>query len=232
MKNVRNGECARQSGIEVNAGKNSFAAKIAQIIRVVLMPRVYKKKEKIKKTLKKIKAKAKKPPKLKALLKISSVTAEESKYYSGVEVVPQEFKEKSLELPAGYGDNRVVLMVRDPFCIFTYWETFQSENERILRVYETLNWNHFDIEVTGNTRNWYIKVPLAGKTYCVEIGYIDANGKFIALARSNFVTTPPDGPSDIIDEEWMTLEWEKLYKIARYDISSGAVFSFSNPSGR
>ena len=70
----------------------------------------------------------------------------------------QKFEEKRhFELPQGYGDNRIVIMVRDPYWIYTYWEVNQKRiNEirtefgpkfdgakMILRVYDAQHWNFF-----------------------------------------------------------------------------------------
>ncbi|HVN67357.1 MAG TPA: DUF4912 domain-containing protein, partial [Candidatus Sulfotelmatobacter sp.] len=61
---------------------------------------------------------------------ISQEGVEESKYFAGPALhhkgtgpVIQKFAaEKLFEFPAGYGDNRIVLMVRDPYWLYTYWE--------------------------------------------------------------------------------------------------------------
>jgi hypothetical protein len=138
---------------------------------------------------------------------------EETKYYAGP-VIQKFAEERPFEFPAGYGDNRIVLMVRDPFWIYAYWETKDRRQEKILRVYDTENWQSFDIELTGGARSWYIRVPAPNRTYCVDIGYYGSDGKFIALIRSNWVTTPLDRMSDIIDEQWMIPDWEKMYALS------------------
>ena len=46
---------------------------------------------------------------------------EASKYYEAPPVI-QHFESRGFELPQGYNDNRIVLMVRDPYWIYTYWE--------------------------------------------------------------------------------------------------------------
>ena len=50
----------------------------------------------------------------------------------------------------------------------------------------------------------------------MEIGLRTARGAFFRLARSNRVMTPRYGPSDIIDEAWMSLEEDywKLFGVA------------------
>jgi len=153
---------------------------------------------------------------------------EESKYYAGP-VIQKFVEEKPFEFPAGYGDNRIVAMVRDPYWVHTYWEVNDKRRNEIkkevgqqafakakeyLRVYDTENWGSFDIEVTGGAKNWYIRIPAPNRTYCVDIGYKTQEGRFITAARSNWVTTPLDRMSDVIDEQWMIPEWERMYALS------------------
>jgi len=197
----------------------------------------------IKKAVKTAKPRTKKPPVKKAAAEtkrprkksaapvveqvISQAVVEESKYYAGP-VIQKFAGERPFELPAGYGDNRIVLMVRDPYWLYTYWEVNEQRRGEIrreigddlfnrakehLRVYDTGNWEYFDLEV-GGARNWYLKVPSPNRTYCVEIGWLTTDGRFIAAARSNFVTTPLDRMSDVIDEQWMIPDWERLYALS------------------
>jgi hypothetical protein len=142
------------------------------------------------------------------------------------------------ELPPGYGDSRIILLVRDPYWIHVYWEIsrdallnakrlLKGEWERatsILRVYDITgvdfdgaNANsHVDTEIGGGADNWYVNTGVPNRTYCVEIGLLSASGRFVMLARSNKATTPRDAPSDVTDEEWMIPDWEfeKVYALS------------------
>ncbi len=160
---------------------------------------------------------------------------EESKYYPGPAI--QKFKEeKGFEFPAGYGDNKIVLMVRDPYWVHAYWEINQKRideikkelgevfdsSKLILRIYDVTDiifdgknaWSYFDIPVTGGARNWYINIGKPNRSYLVDIGYLTSHGKFVVAARSNTVKVPSDKPSDVIDEEWMNPEFEKIYALS------------------
>ncbi|MBI5078817.1 DUF4912 domain-containing protein [Candidatus Saganbacteria bacterium] len=197
---------------------------------------------------------------------LPSEEAEASKYYVGP-VVQKLAQEKPFELPAGYGDNRIVAMVRDTHWLYAYWEISgrrrqEIENElggkifslskEYLRVYDTESWESFDIEVTGGARNWYLRAPTPSKTYCIDIGYLSPDGKFVTAARSNWVTTPLDRMSDVIDEQWMIPDWEKMYALSggfgigrgseeirelmkkrfQEESASGWIFSLSSPGHR
>lgn len=138
---------------------------------------------------------------------------------------------QSWELPSNYGDNLIYLLVRDPYCIYAYWE-IQKDHEQnalnqlgndrgvvhsILRVYDITDNRQspsfFDIPLQNLAQNWYIDVQ-PNRTYFVEIGLLHRDGRFIALARSNEVTTPRSGMSDIIDEEWMSIDFDKMYALS------------------
>ena len=158
--------------------------------------------------------------------KIVVEKATPQKYYNPIIAKLEE--RGYFQLPVGYGDNRIVLMVRDPYWLYTYWEISEkrraeikselgeevfSQAKQCLRVYDTDNWQYFDIEI-HNGLNWYIKVPVPSRTYCADIGFLTPDGKFIAAARSNWVTTPLDRMSDVIDEQWMIPDWDTLYALS------------------
>ena len=60
--------------------------------------------------------------------------------------------------------------------------------------------------------NWYLHVNAPDRSFVVDIGLLTRQGRFLLLARSNRVTTPRFGPSDVIDEEWMTTD-ENYWKL-------------------
>ena len=127
------------------------------------------------------------------------------------------------ELPSRYGDNRLVLLVRDPWWIFAYWEvTPELEREvlervrrqgsfpekTVLRVHDVtdavLENPHpfFDIEI-GQANNWYVDVGQPDRQWQAQIGIRTPEGKFFALVTSNVVRTPRYGASNVLDEEWL-----------------------------
>jgi hypothetical protein len=139
------------------------------------------------------------------------------------------------ELPKGYGKDRIVCMVRDPYWLHTYWELTRQAVQRaeaalgqdwhgakpILRVIDVTS-NDFtsssesalrDIDIHGGCNNWYIDVANPPRSYRIDIGYLAKNGQFYVLARSNVVTTPRAGMSDVIDENWADLDFDKAGKI-------------------
>lgn len=129
------------------------------------------------------------------------------------------------DLPCRYGEDKIILQVRDPWWVHTYWEvtdgTFDRLRQelgdafhnakRVLRVYDVSYiifdgknaHRFFDVEVNRDTNNWYIDTAGPGKSWCVDYGLLLPDGRFITIVRSNTVYTPLAGPSWITDEEWM-----------------------------
>lgn len=146
-----------------------------------------------------------------------------SKYFVADQAV-ETFNEDSFMFPASYGDDKIVLMVRDPFWLHAYWEVTENTIENIrqasgkndigrsnmvLRVKDITGTDinspssYYDINIPEGVTNWYINVASDNRNYCVEIGAKDPSGEYYFITRSNSVTSPRSGVSDIIDEEWM-----------------------------
>jgi hypothetical protein len=145
------------------------------------------------------------------------------------------------DLPAGYGKDRIVCMVRDPYWLHCYWELTRQAIQRaeaalgqdwhgsrpILRVLDVSNRDVTsaaesivkDIDIHGGCNNWYIEVSQPPRSFRVDIGYLSRHGQFYVLARSNVVTTPRAGVSDMIDENWADLDVKKADRI--YAMSGG-----------
>ncbi|MBI4707401.1 MAG: DUF4912 domain-containing protein [Candidatus Omnitrophica bacterium] len=139
------------------------------------------------------------------------------------------------ELPAGYGKDKIVLQVRDPWWLHAFWEVSGSTVDKlrqelkeefskskwILRAYDVskINFNgnnahrYFDVYIAEGATSWYIDTAAPGRSWCVDLGLLLPGGKFITVLRSNIVITPLDGPSEETDEEWMIPEelFARLY---------------------
>lgn len=139
------------------------------------------------------------------------------------------------DLPQQYDQDKIVLLVRDPWWLHTFWEVRWQTLERLkqelkesfnqarraLRVYDVsqVKFNgsnahrFFDIYVNEYSNNWYIDAAGPGRSWCVDYGLLLPDGRFITIVRSNTVQTPLEGPSWITDEEWMIPEemFARLY---------------------
>lgn len=133
------------------------------------------------------------------------------------------------QLPSCYNQTHIVLLVRDPYWLYTYWEVASETKNQlsqkfgggyqfplILRVYDITNLDfngsnsnyYFDVSISHQMNNWYINVGNPNRTFCVDLGFIQADGSFYTIARSNLVSTPRDTVSDIIDEAWQSTDGE------------------------
>jgi hypothetical protein len=198
---------------------------------------------------KKANASKKSPPRTRPQLAAAhnngnGTTAEEqverSKYDVGVPTRDLSAKIPK-DLPGGYGKDRIVCMVRDPYWLHCYWEITRQAIQRaeaalseawygakpILRLLDvstsdtTSNSESIvkDIEIHGGANNWYLEVQNPPRSYRVDIGYLSRGGQFYVLARSNVVSTPRAGMSDVIDENWSDLDGEQARRI--YAMSAG-----------
>lgn len=154
------------------------------------------------------------------------------------------------DLPQNYGDNKIVLMARDPYAMFTYWEV-QADRENglrqeiqrrgllvlksILRVYDVTDNDPdinpkivYDFEVGDWAKNWYIHTDNSGREWMVDIGLLCATGEFFRLARSNKVRTPSDKVSDARGDFQ-----SRLKKVLAYiGLSSGAIGGKNQNAGK
>ena len=139
------------------------------------------------------------------------------------------------ELPSFYDQDKIILQVRDPRWLHTYWELRGqtigglksklgddfARAKKVLRVYDVTNIifngsnanRFFDIQINDFANSWYVDTAGPGRAWCVDLGLMLADGRFITILRSNVVQTPLDGPSWVTDEEWMIPEemFARLY---------------------
>lgn len=122
--------------------------------------------------------------------------------------------------PAEPKDDRLVVMVRDPYWLHAFWELAQRSVDRaqaamgqhwhtaqpVLRLFRMeeagTSTLERDIIIHGGVSNWYADVQNPPCEYRMEIGYLADNDSFYCLARSNTVQTPPAGTSDAVDDNW------------------------------
>jgi len=197
---------------------------------------------------------------------------EQAKFYTPAPPVAQAAgKSVSEDLPWGYGRDKIVLQVRDPWWMHAYWEVSEQtfgrlkaelgdefyRARRVLRVYDVsqvvFNGSNahrfFDIHINEYANSWYIDAGSPGRSWCVDLGLLLSNGKFITIVRSNTGSTPLAGPSWITDEEWMIPDdmFNRLYGLGfglgsspvkvkglweerlKREITSGALSSLSSP---
>ena len=130
------------------------------------------------------------------------------------------------ELPAGYGDSRIVLLPRDPQWAYAYWDIpiehknelrYHGGQQLALRIYDVtdINIEHQsphsiqEYPIDEMAREWYIPIPVSDRSYTIDIGYRCGDGRWLVLARSGAVGIPPVYPSDWIEDIFITVPWEE-----------------------
>ncbi|MBW4574703.1 MAG: DUF4912 domain-containing protein [Aphanothece sp. CMT-3BRIN-NPC111] len=130
------------------------------------------------------------------------------------------------DLPGGYGESRIVLMPRDPQWAYTYWDIPNEHKEDLrrqggqqlaLRLYDVTDISleyqspHSIQEYPSDelAREWYLPMPVSDRDYVVDIGYRCADGRWLVLARSAPVHVPPVYPSDWIEDQFITVNWDE-----------------------
>jgi len=237
---------AKKKGISLKAGmrKAEIVSLILKTLKEKGKPREVKKKiakpsARIKRVVKKVTKKVVKP--IPPPAHTPEEMVEEMKHLEpvGVHYPPKE------ELPKEYGENKIVIMARDPNWAFAYWEVTPEAIESFkktagegsnltLRVYDITGidfdgrnaLSSFDIGVYERVGNWYIELGKPDHSFCVDVGLLNPEGSFITIARSNVITTPRDRVSEITDERWMIME-EEFQKV--FALSGGYGIGLSSP---
>lgn len=136
-------------------------------------------------------------------------------------------------LPWRYHVTELVAMPVDPVLVHVYWELLPEAvakvrvelgsgwagASQVLRAYDVAGIpshngdgtlpasrarHHFDLDVGGDVGSYYVHLWSAEQTMVFEIGWRSRQGRFVAAARSNRVTTPRNAPCGG-EERWMTV---------------------------
>jgi len=116
--------------------------------------------------------------------------------------------------------DRIIAMVRDPYWLHAYWELSRSTLARaqaalgqdwhtarpVLRLMDVTS----EDTTSASERHDVVNPP---RSYRIDVGYLARRGKFFVLARSNVVSTPKAGVSDVLDENWASVQeqFQKIY---------------------
>ncbi len=154
----------------------------------------------------------------------------DAKYYTGP-APEQRSGGPYEELPYGYGEEKIALMVRDPYLVHAYWEVTPARLERekawfgwnsklAVRIYDVTGvqfdgrnaLGYFDQEIYERIGSWYFDLGRPTHSFLADVGLLSPDGRFLTLARSNYILMPRDGVSDVVDEEWMLVD-EAFWKL-------------------
>ncbi len=142
---------------------------------------------------------------------------------------PADLLRTSGRLPTSYGSDRLVLLARDPHCLYAYWDVSRPREETVrkeagsdqlrlvLRTYDVTQ-IAFDAEpprraqdfaVGGDARSLYAYVGKPAACFVAEVGYLRPDGAFFPLARSLPVWTPRTAHPGSAPGRWMTVGWSE-----------------------
>ncbi len=139
------------------------------------------------------------------------------------------------ELPKTYGIDKLVALPVNPLWIHIYWDfsdqtvslikRLEGTGEKLLlRIYDV---TYIEFDGQNAHQLWEYVIPFNGEkkfyanvnnpnaSYISEVGYMNENGEFVILLRSNIVRTPPNSFAVKKEERWL-------------DLSSG--YEFSKPA--
>ncbi len=132
-------------------------------------------------------------------------------------------------LPTTYGSDRLVLLARDPHCLYAYWDLsdvrFQAvrvdagsdQLRMVLRTYDVTQ-IAFDAEpprrfqdfaVANDARSLYAYIGKPAACFVAEVGYLRPDGAFFPLARSLPIWTPRTDQPGVAPGRWMTVGWNE-----------------------
>ena len=133
----------------------------------------------------------------------SPITGPGPKYSVGPGPAAEQATSGPGELPEAYGTGRVLLLARDPHCLYASWDltavqqrhlnSRSSDGHLVLRVHREQAAGPIVAEVLlhPEARHGFIDVPTAGANFVVELGYYGMNRQqWLSVAISGRVTTP------------------------------------------
>jgi hypothetical protein len=124
------------------------------------------------------------------------------------------------ELPKGYGDGRLVCLVRDPSCAYIYWDLSQQQIEQAfgglgaaraaLKLWSLKGDLVREVEVHLEARGWYVRDLVPGAELRVELWALGEHGaRLLRAARP--LRLPPAVPSDDLNLEYLEVPaWQQL----------------------
>ena len=123
---------------------------------------------------------------------------------------------------AGAVKDRIVLTAPDAYWLHAMWELSLQSVQRaeaalgqdwhgakpIIRLFDVTSSDTTstseaplrDIVVHGGCSHWYVDIPQPPRSYRVDIGYLSRRQIFFVLARSNVLTPPKAGSSELVED--------------------------------
>ncbi len=143
-----------------------------------------------------------------------------------------QIKKDEYPIPEYYNMDTLVILPVDPSKEYVYWELsdhtiFKVRQQYklgnapiILKLYkqaDDLSTNEISSVEVSRFGNWFFDIYAPSNVLWAELGFIDENGVFYSVLKSNSIRMPSDKVSAVIDDEtWMTIghNIDKLYGLS------------------
>jgi hypothetical protein len=169
------------------------------------------------------------PPKKSALKSLGTKTSKKAVASAKSPKLSGTLNESTRKKALRQGETQMVAFIRDPQCIFTYWEVTPEsveamkqqlmgeykDSSMVLRVFKTGANGETEliqeVRVEPGEMNRYVELKDKDGNYFVEIAQKTSSGRIVVYARSNNVITgiPSETPvasSLLPDNQWKTPE--------------------------
>jgi hypothetical protein len=147
------------------------------------------------------------------------------------------------ELPWGYGDGRLVGLVRDPNTLYLYWDFSQHQIDQafaglgasraVLRLWNARSGTADlvrEVEVHLEARGWYVRDLPGGAELRAEMWAVGERGARL-LRSARPVRLPPAWPSDQLESFYLRIPLDQ--PLPREGLSAGRTLSYGGaaPAG-
>ena len=153
-------------------------------------------------------------------------------YESKKPVTIFQIKKDEYPIPEYYNMDTLVILPVDPSKEYVYWELSDNTIYKVRQQYKLgnaplvlklykqandLSTNEISSVEVSRFGNWFFDIYAPSNVLWAELGFVDENGVFYSVLKSNSIRMPADKVSDIIDDEtWMTIghNIDKLYGLS------------------
>jgi hypothetical protein len=165
---------------------------------------------------------------------------------------PESADDISTLLGSG-GETTLVVVPVDPNVVHCQWEVAPADIENakralgvgehefwpVLQFYDVTNAARkgaprelsFAVGVQLQASNWFVPSCRPDRSYRADLALRGEDGRFVVIASSNPVQTPPFAPSNYADEQWLPIRMEPRQPESATPVRSPISLALEPPSG-